>query len=540
MSLDTHSGASSETSANEHEQDSARSVLPNANTDLPQVSSQQWDKLRKKIDTRSVKNSAASAFGEAVKEGRVYCWGLACARGGPVDDLSRYLSQLACDRKPSKKLASKIDLPREADHVIESVQSVSDSPSSAASAIVWAAALPALTKKLDQQTWWDLLSALQQVHEAAISRNQADSPLQLMLAVEVGLTLSWRLADLPSCKRLRSQSESAFEHWCRTDEDAITASIREARDVRLVMASLIRCRKLIKKQAKKSAKHRTEGLARDLATWVTALTTYTGGTAMSSADRRDVVDDLSDGGLLDQVAGCDPDALCPAMIAALGKSQTGGRLAWEVSLPEAMHLNEDAKLAVMMPDWDVRRGRTHIDFQSDDMKIEVFGGQATMLAGRWHTILEIDQEEQNPRGEWELTCEYTDDDVHYLEFEQPWSGGVILQRQFMMIRDDRCLMLADSIVPSNPGNGTMNTGGESVGEFRYISRLPMSANVEARNEKETREIFLQHGRNRAMVIPLAANEWRSSLSHVAFEQTPDRHLSLVARRSRPIVRACLD
>ena len=462
-----------------------------------------------------------TCFGESAKRGGVYRWGLACARGGALDDLTLWLSQAACDSKPSTKLAADIDISRAANDVIESVQSLSFTPSSAATAVVWAAAMPALTKHLEQPTWWELLSTLQQLRESALDRNRVDSPIQLLLAGELGLTLAWRLADLPSCKQLRSSAVQAVERWCKADDDSVAMAISGGTDTRLTMAALIRCRKLIGKTTKRRSKDRTATVAEELATWVTALTTHTGGTVFSKASRKDVIDDLSEEGLLDHVIGYDADTLRPAMKAALGKSQSGGRLAWEVTLPESMHFCEDAKLAVLMPDWDVRRGRTNIDYRNDDVRIEIFGGRELMLTGRWHTIIEVDQEEQYPRGEWGLTCEYTDDDVHYLELEQPWSNGILLQRQFLMIRDDRCLLLADSVTPSDPS-------ADAVGEIRYISRLPMATSVKAKEEKETREVFIEQGRNRSMALPLSACEWRGGLSRTSLEPTPDHHLSLIA------------
>jgi len=531
MSLDTHLNPSFESDAAEFSRDGALPTAGNRQprraaresvSSVPTVSSEQWERLKRKIIDRSRKHAAHALFGNAAKQGQVYRWGFACARGGAVDDTTLWLSHLACDREPSKKLSQRVDVQRAIGDLMDATPAFACTPIHAATAVVWAAAMPALIPRLDQPLWWELLSTLQQLRESILERNQVDAPLHLLIAGELGLTLGWRLADLPSCKRLNTSSAKAVEQWCKCDEDAVAMAVKGAVDARLVMASLIRSRQLINENKKGSSKDRTQSVGENLATWVTALTTCGGGSGLSEANRQDVVDDLADEGLLDKVIAYDRPTLRPAMKAALGKSRSGGRLAWQVSLPESMHLCEGAKLAVLMPEWDVRRGRTHLDFSGDDVWLEIFGGRETMLAGRWQTSIQVDQQEQHARGAWELTCEYTDDDVHYFELEQTWSGGLMLQRQVMMIRDDRCLLLADGVITSDEDR-------EQASEIRYLSRLPMAAGVSQNEESETREVFLSQGRNRAMLIPLAANEWRSGLSRASLQPTPDDHLALVAR-----------
>ena len=163
----------------------------------------------------------------------------------------------------------------------------------------------------------------------------------------------------------------------------------------------------------------------------------------------DVKDDTRADGLLDHAVQCDPETLKPAMNAALGKSQTGGRLVWEISLPESMNHCEDANLAVILPEWDVRRGRTHINYSGKQVSVELYGGKSLVISGQWQTSIDVDDNEQSAVGDWILTCDYSDDDVHYLELEQVWSGGITLQRHVLVVRDDRCVLMADSVLPTD-------------------------------------------------------------------------------------------
>ena len=258
-----------------------------------------------------------------------------------------------------------------------------------------------------------------------------------------------------------------------------------------------------------------------LTTWVSALTMHTGSSAFSSATRKQVKDDLGANGLLAAATEFDPESLSDAMKAALGKTPVGGRLTWQANLPETLHHDADAKLAVMFPDWDVRRGRTHVDYSAEEVQLEVFSGRTRVIGGTWQTMIETESGELRPDGPWMEICEYSDDDVHYLEIEQPWTGGLLLQRQFMLIRDDRCLMLADSIIPQEfqpvlPGT------------LKYRCRLPLVSPIQLVPESETREAFLSDGRKRGLVIPLSASEWTISRCEVAMEQTDDRRMTYSA------------
>jgi hypothetical protein len=184
-----------------------------------------------------------------------------------------------------------------------------------------------------------------------------------------------------------------------------------------------------------------------------------------------------------------------------------------------MHHDGDAKVAVMFPDWDVRRGRTHIDYSGDDVRVEIFAGRKMVIAGAWQAMIETDGAQQRPDGSWSEICEYSDDDVHYLEIEQLWTDGLLLQRQFMLVRDDRCLMLADSIVPQDNGSRLPDS-------INYRCRLPLPESIHLNPEPETREAFLSDHSDRALVIPMSASEWTIGPTDAKIRQSSDGCLVL--------------
>lgn len=514
MSLDT---------AKDRTQESSGGDWPFPLPERSTRSTEQSVALQRKVLQRARQSPPADVFGQAADHGQVYRWGVGAACDGPIRTLWDVLSRLAVDGKPSKKKLAGVDLVQSAESMVDALNSGVVIPMDAAGATVWAAAMPALIDRLHHSLWWDVLSSLQYFRESVTRREAADRPMYLMAAGELGLTLAWRLADLPSCRRLGKSSVDCVAQWCKQEYESVASAITDPLSARLVFASLMRCKHLINATTNRKFKKQYKRVAADLATWIAALTIHTGSTAFSGASRADVSDDSRAGGLMDQAVSCDPESLKPAVDAALGKRQTNGRLAWEISLPESFQHCEDAKVAVMMPEWDVRRGRVHVDYSAKQMAIEMFAGKPVVLSGECQTAIEVDGQPQRAIDNWESTCDFSDDDVHYLELEQPWSGGIVLQRQIMVVRDDRCVLFADSVLPelSSPGPST-------DGQIRYSNRIPMAELMQLDDEEETREAFFSDGRRRGLVMPLAAPEWRVGAGSVELQMTADAHLLLTA------------
>lgn len=475
-----------------------------------------WERLRRQVRDRSRAAPASNVLGEIATGGAAFRWGLAAALGRPLDPLVMSLSRLAVTGKfpasSAKPAASKkrpkaanpsepVDVAAAAEQFLDAVTGPVASTHESAEAILWGASMPALIERLEPRVWWDLLGALRQLRDSALRVAEASAPSRLMLGGELGLILAWRLADLPSCRRLAGPSVDAIDAWFGEESDAVGSAVRGGIDARLVLASVLRCRRLIENTTKRKFKKRQTEIATELATWVAGMTLPGGRTAFSELGPADLRDDVSRRGLLRHAAELDRETLRPATSAALGESHSGGRLAWQVSLPEPMLTCELGELAILMPEWDVRRGRVHLDHREDDLRIELFGGKPRLLSGAWTVELKRDGELQAPCGPWTQTCEYSDDDVQYVELEQVWTGDLVLQRQVMQLRDDRAVLLADAVIDESHGPAPIPIG--------YTARLPLDPSVDTTLDPETREIFLTDGKKpRAMVVPLAGSEWR--------------------------------
>ncbi|WP_182868044.1 hypothetical protein [Stieleria mannarensis] len=522
--------------------------------------SAQWTILRERVLADQQDQSIADVFQDAVWRGRIYRWGVATAFEQPCDLQMHWLTRTAVGANTGGKRFRTIEPGTLAWRFQESLAPNPGNPNSSHlsdvwSVLVWAAAMPGLLQHLEEADWWSLLGTIQDFRDGILQRDPTH-PAVLIGVSEIGLTLAHRLRALPSCRRLADSSIDALKRWCEQDDLSVSAILSQPHQCRLALASLLRQRRLLrfvppskqpkKKKQQKNGKSKTgligpafeksiDEIAVELATWVAALTGRGGVQAFSTLTTRDIQDDVGKHGLLTYAGDLDEESLRPAMKAALGTSRSKGRLAWQVSLPESMLHDEDAKVACLLPEWDVRRGRMVIDYSQRQARLEMTAGKSILINGTCETIVTVDGQALEPLGDWEATCEYTDDDVHYLELEQLHQGGFILQRQVMVLREDRCCFLADAVVRGQvqPGSAhagvTSDASADALPLIEYQVRLPLADKIDVQGEQETTELFLGDHRRRALVVPLSAGEWKNASSATRLQATEDRHLLLTSR-----------
>lgn len=494
----------------------------------------QWAGLQSKILHGDKSLTPSAVFGATSRGGAVYRWGFASAFGEDSSDrLVDQLMRLAAGSKvPTKDrpadgfAAACMDFQ---DRIGGGIGVLSD----AWEALVWSAAMPSLMDDLGEVGWWDLLGVTQDFRDRVL-RSSSDPSLKLMAAAELGLTLAWRLPALPSCRRLRKPSLEVLYEWLDDGEQSVSHALQTPRQMRLVLASLLRCRMITQAldRAGELGRRQTWRESFDepvieLATWVTAMTRRNGSGAFCEI-RAESRDNGGGDGLLMRAGELEPEALAPAIKSAVGITQTSGRLAWQVSLPESILHDEDAGLACLLPEWDVRRGRMFVSYGQRNSQLELLAGKTVALSGDIDTEVIAGGITLTPRGDWVSTCEYTDDDVHYLEIEQPMSAGYVLQRQFMVIREDRCCLIADAIL-----RGPTSTRPDDE-KIEYRMSIPLAESVVCDSEKETAELFLSDGKRLAMVLPLSASEWRNGGTQTVVGKTNDGRLSIVSRGRRQL------
>jgi hypothetical protein len=174
-----------------------------------------------------------------------------------------------------------------------------------------------------------------------------------------------------------------------------------------------------------------------------------------------------------------------------------------VELPPPSICFEEGAIAVMRHGWHRDDERLAVLFAGQTCEIELVAGGRLAASGPWRLDVRQDGRQLEPVSHWESSCWYSDGEVDYLELEIELSGGVMLQRQIVLAREDRFLILADAVLCPQRG------------KLEYRSTLPLVPGVEFRGEEESREgLLVQAGststvRALAHVLPLGMPEWRA-------------------------------
>ncbi len=160
-----------------------------------------------------------------------------------------------------------------------------------------------------------------------------------------------------------------------------------------------------------------------------------------------------------------------------------------------------------------------LDFSGPDVLTELTAAGRILWTSRWDWQATIDGHPLVPTSSWREVCWHTDADVDYLEIEQPLVGGWNLQRQAVLGRKDRFLLLADALLGPRTADAP---------EIRYASTFTLSDKVQFAPANETREGWLASGRKRcATIVPLALPEWRAERGHSDFATGADNTLVLM-------------
>lgn len=478
-----------------------------------------WPKLVARLN-KQAKSRGLSALWPDHDAAAVLKWGVAAATGTAADPLLGLLGHVAAGRKISKR--QRTELVEAAEAFVADEVLVRWSLADQVAAVAWAYTMAPLAEVLGETLWWRTLAQLRDVHGAAVEQVDEAEPAQLLIAGELGLALAFTCSAVPRCKGFGKPAATAIAAWFDAGDAALDIAVaRGGVAARLILAASLRCQRLLQAATRKKLKRAQLEVAWELTVWAAALT-HTDGTAVfSAATRPNVMDDLQPQGLLMTAAETlDAECLVPAVKAALGTSKSRGKLAWQVSLPEPTLHSEQAALAVMLPEWDVRRGRVHVDYHDQRFEIEVQAGRPMLLQGPWEIELQVDGAAAEPTGHWTEVCHHSDDDVHYLELEQPWTGGLVVQRQIMVVRDDRCVMMADAVI----------SGAKSCPEsLEYTARWQVADGIACDPEAETWEVLLGDSKLRGLAMPLALPEWRTGPQAGRFQATDTGQLQLTVR-----------
>ena len=197
----------------------------------------------------------------------------------------------------------------------------------------------------------------------------------------------------------------------------------------------------------------------------------------------------------------------PKWKASGGKKAKKAKKAKAADLPSPAVHCEEAGVAVLRPDWRRDGEQLTVLFSGDECRIELACSGRLAMSGTWEFEVVRHGELLPPVSKWKSSCWHSDEDADYLELEITLADGVRLERQIVLARKDRFLLLADAVLSNEPGG------------MAYRGTLPLASGIEVEGAVESRDTMLTYrkavaemgrpGKPIAQILPLALPEWRA-------------------------------
>ncbi|QDV22743.1 hypothetical protein [Aureliella helgolandensis] len=180
-------------------------------------------------------------------------------------------------------------------------------------------------------------------------------------------------------------------------------------------------------------------------------------------------------------------------------------------LPPFTHYSENAAGACMQADWVHKGGRVAFDFSDTNICMEVLGPKGqSVLSGEWTAEVRLDNALQPQVDEWQELCWFSDADVDYIELEAKFGDQACIQRQLMLLREDKLLLVADALL------------GDADGDWSLTAQIPLAGGAEFMpSEKNTEGRIQLHSGAQCMVLPLFLPEWRRQQQTGSLDATPE-------------------
>ena len=355
-------------------------------------------------------------------------------------------------------------------------------------------ALPKLAAVLSSDAWFALVDHLLAVVVDASAIDKDRDPLPHQLAAgELALTLAYLFPEIKACRKLKSAARQALTGGL---EDLLDGEglphASYVPSLRPLLACWTRCRALGEQLKGGCWNDAAEDQYEWLVRHTLRLTRHDGTHVFSSGSP-----DKPDTALLKtalRFGGDDDDHDIASYVLPGGKRRASKSS--DAELPDAASHSEWAAVAVLRPDWSRTGPRLSVLYPDRSVRLELGCGKDIVLSGRWELDVSVDGKQLAAESDWEEVCWLSDEDVDYLEIEIELADGVRVQRQMLLARKDRFLLLADAVL------------GKRTGKIEYQGRLPLGTGTEFQGADESREGFLVGSKRRAHVLPIALPEWR--------------------------------
>ncbi len=360
--------------------------------------------------------------------------------------------------------------------------------------------LPALAGRVASQFWWELLDGLWHVVTAsAESSPSLDAPpqktlAQQMLAAELPLALACAFPEMKPVYELRT---AGLQQLTEGLEELLNGDgLPHGGQVGLFLPLIgcwTRCRALSKHMPKTKwpaeAQSEYELAMRQCVRWTGA----DGRMLRAEPPCGEWSPEFVEAAMA--LGGDDSDVAGIASV--LPKKQLGTVVDnEEYEPPDPSERCEWSGLAVMRTQWSRSAPTLALDFSSHALRLDCRVGPTPLFTGAVKTEVVFDGKALVPESDWDEVCWFSDEDVDYLELTIVLSGGLRLDRQIMLAREDHLLYLCDNLL------------GRSAGRLGHMLRLPLAEGVGFSPAEETREIELTAKGVQARALPLALPEWR--------------------------------
>lgn len=379
-------------------------------------------------------------------------------------------------------------------------------PAYALEALARCRAIVRLAAVLAPEVWWALLDHLLAAAADAREIELDEDPLvHQLLAGELALTLAYLLPEIAPCRKLKSAARRALSSGLvdLLDGQGMPHG-KHLGLLRPLLASWTRCRAM-GDQLKggcwtKAAGHQFQWLLRH----ALRLARHDGSHVFSHRPAPDCDAELFAAAL--QFGGDEDDHQIAALVLPPAKKTPKTR-ADQSPLPRPATHSEWASVAVLRPRWSRSGERLTVVYARQQLQTELGCGKDVLWSGPWELEVRIDGRPAMPESDWEQLCWVSDDDVDFLELEIELSGGLRVQRQMLLARQDHFLLLADAVL------------GARSASLEYRGCLPLCPRVAFQAAKRSRDGFLAGSKRRALAIPLALPEWQADLRVGQLSQT---------------------
>ncbi len=414
----------------------------------------------------------------------------------PVGSATADLIERLGDLEHGSRSAAEADWAAEVENWIWSCEAAVRSVPWALETLAWTRALPHLAQgPLEARLWWRLLGTLIALASQGDRIDVLNQPLEnQLLAGELALTLAYLFPELEACRQLRAPARAALARGLAELLDGEGLPQGALLPImRPLWACWIRCRAI---GGKATWDRESEKQFRRLALEAVRLS-RTDGTQVLSAGEAGAAEPK-----LFELARrlVDSKSLDRASARMLPAKRRRGAADGNIKPSPAVN-SEWSEIAVLQPAWRTGGPKLSLVYAERQVQIELEYCRELIFSGSWELEVRLDGAPLEITANWEEVCWMSDKDVDYVEIQARLSAGVVVQRQIMLARQDRCLLLADAVVGSQPGR------------LEYRSALPLNAKIKLEPAAESREVWLAGRRARLVALPLALPEWRIDPRH---------------------------